>query len=390
MRPAREPLGAGVALGRAPGDRFDAAPDERLEHQGDEAVDMVVAGARALGRREPATDRATGADVRAGAERQPPARDVGSNRAVGIEPLRVGAEQRRVGVAADDVEDDERIGGDRSSRDRRLLHRPPADLRRRRSKPQRLVDHALGKEQVVGDAVEDVGLLRERVEQEVGGVDDGLAIGVRTALEVGGDLAHDAPVVAEVERRIGAMLEERRQDVVRQVLGRQFAAPVGIEHRLAPLARRMDKIALEPVVRVVHARPDGVGFLGIEDGRALAERVDELDHPVQLVEVALADVEAGPARGEHAGQHLADSVQIDLVADEQDVEQVGHDLGEERLLVESEDVGAELGVLDATSGAVGGAVRGADDAVADVALGIRPRVEGRDRSGLNSASRMAS
>jgi len=118
-------------------------------------------------------------------------------RAVGIECVGLGAEQLRVAVPGDQIEDHQRILRDRQPRDARVLFRAPLRLRRRRAQPKRLLDHALGEEDVGRRAI-DLGDPAGRREHEIERVDQRLRARVRSTLQVGGDLAHDPAVVGEL------------------------------------------------------------------------------------------------------------------------------------------------------------------------------------------------
>src|SRR5712691_3957615 len=148
MSPAREALGARVALRCATRIGPDPASRDRLHLERDETVDVIVIDLERRWDRETAADRTAGALMRAGAEREPPTRHARRERAVRIEGVRARAEHRLVAVPAREVEHHLRVLWDAPSRDLGVGLSAALRLRRRRAKTQRLLHDPLRVERV--------------------------------------------------------------------------------------------------------------------------------------------------------------------------------------------------------------------------------------------------
>jgi len=103
-----------------------------LQLERDQTEDVVVVGVEVRRHRESATDGAPGTLVRPATERQAPALHARVDGAIRIETVGLSAEEPRVPVRGDDVEDHEGVPGDGAARDLGVGLRSPLDLRRRR------------------------------------------------------------------------------------------------------------------------------------------------------------------------------------------------------------------------------------------------------------------
>ena len=107
MQPAREARCSQIAFGRGAGIGPHATTGDGLKLERDEAEDMVVVGMKIRGHRKAATDGAAGTLMGAAAEGQAPALHARVDGAVRIELIGIVAEQTRIPIRGDDVEDDE-------------------------------------------------------------------------------------------------------------------------------------------------------------------------------------------------------------------------------------------------------------------------------------------